>query len=436
MPTAISADGTTIVGWHTPDLLADPSHREAFAWTAATGLQLLGDLPGGAVNGSALDVSADGTTVVGTGSTANGKRAFRWTRSRGMTELFDTALDAIGVSADGTVIVGTSVAALPQHSQVFRWESGVVTLLANSHSGTEWASGVSADGTIVLAGWVWDQVCTDICPDGSMLWVPPGTVLDIPLGGAAISGDGSTIVGAMENGYCGGTPAIWSARLTELAVPGCGVVLETSADGKVAVGETWWPSHIAFIWSDADGVWPLPEKLEAVYGLDLTGWTIDAAADISADGRTLVGAGTSPDGDTEGWIAYLGTPPQPGQFIDIGPGIGGVLGAPQLSGEGELSPGSSQGFAIVLSKAQPLSAGMLFVSTGQGAAPFKGGTFYPIPIQLNVAVATNVMGGDSILGSMPLGMPAGTSFVLQAWTVDVTAPESYGGSNGLKLVVP
>ena len=39
----------------------------------------LGDLPGGTFASSASDVNADGSVIVGRGTSANGPEAFRWT---------------------------------------------------------------------------------------------------------------------------------------------------------------------------------------------------------------------------------------------------------------------------------------------------------------------------------------------------------------------
>lgn len=48
------------------------------------------------------------------------------------------------------------------------------------------------------------------------------------------------------------------------------------------------------------------------HGLDLTGWTLDTAYGISADGLTFVGYGYNPSGDTEAWVA---TVPEPATII-------------------------------------------------------------------------------------------------------------------------
>src|SRR3990172_1963430 len=72
---AVSADGTVVVGYGT-----SPAGNEAFRWTAATGMVALGDLPGGSSTSFGFGVSADGSVIVGRGSSASGPEAFRWTQ--------------------------------------------------------------------------------------------------------------------------------------------------------------------------------------------------------------------------------------------------------------------------------------------------------------------------------------------------------------------
>ena len=43
-------------------------------------------------------------------------------------------------------------------------------------------------------------------------------------------------------------------------------------------------------------------------GVNLNGWQLKYATGVSADGMTIVGYGTNPDGNTEGWIATIPEP--------------------------------------------------------------------------------------------------------------------------------
>ena len=52
----------------------------------------------------------------------------------------------------------------------------------------------------------------------------------------------------------------------------------------------------------------LRDVLEDQFGLDLTGWTLDEAKSISADGLVIVGLGHNASGFDEGWIAIIPEP--------------------------------------------------------------------------------------------------------------------------------
>jgi probable HAF family extracellular repeat protein len=84
----------------------------------------LGDLPGGDFRSVALGVSADGSVVVGRGSSDAGQEAFIWDGARGMRNLQEvlvkdyglgaalagwTLKSAKAISADGTSIVGYGI---------------------------------------------------------------------------------------------------------------------------------------------------------------------------------------------------------------------------------------------------------------------------------------------------------------------------------------
>ena len=101
--TAVSADGRVVVGYAFDGPLSNLPDAVAFRWSEDDGLTLLGTW-------TARDVSADGSTVVGSYRTAS---AVVWTAEAG-TRLLQDVLDAEGwwlmsidaVSADGTILVG------------------------------------------------------------------------------------------------------------------------------------------------------------------------------------------------------------------------------------------------------------------------------------------------------------------------------------------
>ncbi len=108
----VSNDGSVVIGLL---LRTDiPGHR-AFRWTSQTGMQDLGTLGGsGAL---ALDVSADGSIIVGWSFDSSGDyRAFRWTPQSGMQNLNTVYANLLtdgsilrgarGISTDGRYIVG------------------------------------------------------------------------------------------------------------------------------------------------------------------------------------------------------------------------------------------------------------------------------------------------------------------------------------------
>ena len=126
----------------------------------------------------------------------------------------------------------------------------------------------------------------------------------------------------------------------------------------------------------------------------------------------------------------------PGQFVDIGPGVGGSLGQPLFTGSGSLAPASPTGFDLHVSNTFPSTVMTMYVSVGQGAFPFKGGTFYPVPILMQFTLVADQFGEMNLHSTVPGTTPSGAAFVMQAWMSDITAPFLVSGTNGLKAIVP
>lgn len=122
----ISQDGSTVVGRSERRVDGGSAiQREAFRWTAETGMVGLGDLPGGDFDSRAFAASGDGSIVVGESETSSGgaTRAFIWDETNSMRDLKQALLDdfglgtpgfirlteAVDISADGRVITGTGI---------------------------------------------------------------------------------------------------------------------------------------------------------------------------------------------------------------------------------------------------------------------------------------------------------------------------------------
>ncbi|MDZ4368308.1 MAG: hypothetical protein U0987_14965, partial [Afipia sp.] len=158
--TAMSADTDVVAGFAMSDL----GIRQAFRWTQATGMTGLGFLPGYSLS-NANAISADGTTIVGYVANPTGafdSQPMYWTAAHGIVGLGflpgDTHVyggsGANAVSANGSVIVGNAVADSAGNHHAFRWTQATGMQDLGTLPGGVWsyATAVSADGTIVAGG--------------------------------------------------------------------------------------------------------------------------------------------------------------------------------------------------------------------------------------------------------------------------------------------
>lgn len=170
----ISGDGAVAAGFNYVTTTV-PGKNEAFRWAVADGMQGLGFLPGGTSSG-AYNISANGSTIVGAGSTGvpDEVQAFRWSATDGLQGLgylpggnYSLAMAA---SEDGSVITGYASNGL--QNEAFRWTKadGLVPLglFPGTGAGT-YPSAMSADGSIIVGrtdpnnpvttpAFIWDAV--------------------------------------------------------------------------------------------------------------------------------------------------------------------------------------------------------------------------------------------------------------------------------------
>jgi probable HAF family extracellular repeat protein len=178
---------------------------------------------------------------------------------------------ARAVSADGTTIVGRGQTSVG--SEAFRWTAagGMVGIgdLPGGPTLSE-AFGVSADGTVVVGE------SSSAAGDQAFRWTMEGGMVGL---------------GDLPGGH------FESAAYA------------TSADGSVVVGTSYTDLGFeAFYWNASTGMVNLREMLIAGGVTGLSGWQLSTATSISADGRTIVGWGENPNGQTEGWIATVPEP--------------------------------------------------------------------------------------------------------------------------------
>ena len=289
-PTAVSADGSVVVGEsYTSD------YKHAFLWTAAGGMTDLGTISGG-ISTSAIGVSADGSVVVGYAIDSRNYHAFRWTSAGGMIDLGGTNAYPYAVSADGNVVVGTANAGTTDYA--FRWTSagGMVNLgeLGGTYS---CAFAVSADGSVVVGN------ATDANRvNHAFRWTAAGGMTDLGMfsGGTMsyanyVSADGSVVVGEADAANNAGYVFRWTSAggMVNLGALG-GTYSQAnaiSANGNVVVGMAQDASSIyhAFRWAAATGM----QTVEA--WLTASGVTVNpalhtySANQVSADGEVVAG---------------------------------------------------------------------------------------------------------------------------------------------------
>lgn len=261
---------------------------------------------------------------------ANGIQTLGWLGwgSASIDDFHGPSSVATGISGDGRVVVGNSTSAAAYsppiliipitidpnpspnilgagpssyNTEAFRWteQDGMIGLgdLPGGDFGSV-ATGVSGDGRTIIgasaiengsAGFRWTPE-TGMVQIGGLL---PGGSSDLK----AISFDGSRIVGSSIESF------------------------EFIPDPTLAGGGDYQAHSAAIIWDAQHGVRNLKQVLEIDFGLDLTGWQLISAEDISDDGLTIAGNGIDPSGQEEGWVAHLTSVPEPSTFALSSAGI-------------------------------------------------------------------------------------------------------------------
>ncbi len=307
---AVSADGSVVAG--TRGLSLDT--YEAFRWTAATGVVGLGVLTAESYSTTGDDISADGSVIAGTDFASSGQ-AVRWTAGgawAGLGDLPGGGFESFGygISGDGLVVVGSGFMEYSLGGyRSFRWSAatgmvGLGDIPAEYES--DYATCASADGS-VIAGAMYNYFGSALL-DEAYRWTEATGIVglgDLPGGeqrsfATAMSINGSVIVGAGTT--AAGTEAFLWTQANGMVGLGAGSFASgVSGDGRIVVGMV---NSEAVIWTALTDMRSLKE-LATEFGLDLTGWQLVSADDISQDGSTIVGSAVNPVGKTVAYVLRL-----------------------------------------------------------------------------------------------------------------------------------
>lgn len=352
--SAVSADGSVVVGSATT-VFYQPNFAR---WTPTGGAQILPSIPGvpfpSAIGGVAISNDGSviaGTAWYGTGALQARNQAFRWTESTGTVGLGSlpdrVSSHATGMSGDGSTIVGTSESSLPGVDlyvppTAVKWTAatGLTSLgFPSGKTDSSIAAAISNDGSTIVG---------TASEGGGFRMNSSGITLLGGLSPAGVSADGTFIVGSA--GFGGfAEPVRWSdangvTRLGTLPLYSGrgGVATSVSNDGNFILGISYnqFDQSVPFIWTPESGTRGLLDVFTNVYGLsdELQGWNRLSVYGMSFDARFLVGSAYDSQGLSHGWLLDRGIDPvlippgDPTVFAPVPePATYGIIGALALA---------------------------------------------------------------------------------------------------------
>jgi len=434
--------------------------------------------------GQAIDISADGSKVVG-----GGAGAFVWTQAGGYTTI--GADNAFAASADGYVLIGNMDDPGTGTNAAGRWTEGTGWQSLGAMTGQvppqDLSSGydISSDGSVCVGlGWT-----TGFKARG-FRWTEATGMVELPQLGpnssraSAVSGDGMTVGGWDEANNGTRRAKLWHPNGSQQLIlegpgnpSGAGEVNWINSDGSIAVGQhlkqpfRWTPAggvellgkpagasssesywalaasddgttivggggsffsggFIAWVWTESDGM----RRLDTILGeLGVPGpWfnELENITGCSADGSTISGWGKFPL--SESFVINL---PETGDWLTPSAnGLAGSTGIPNITGIGSQIADSPT--TIRLSGALGNATAALVVGLSQINAPFKGGVMFPALDLLLLGLPTSFEGFINLNFGWPAGVPSGASIYYQYWVIDPGGPAGFAATVGLQSVAP
>lgn len=429
----LSSDGTYVVGY-------DNTSGGAYIWSHAQGVVPLGA-------GDAVAVSTNGTQVYGRTTNALGEDEASlyfggtWIPLGtfvGGSSCSGTLTSPYDMSNDGTCATGLAWEGCS--GRAYHWNGSTVTKLPKT-GGSSRGNAVSGDGRFV-GGW-------DSAPNGTRraaIWdTANGNAEVLPLISAANPSGAGETWGFSTNGRYAvgqGTQAwrydtttgevVLLGTLPNASSADIGIARAVSDDGKTIVGlagAVFGTPWRAWIWTEGGGIEVMTTYLTNA-GISVPS-NMYGAFDMSADGRTILGAYSSLAGfGGDGWVLEL---PAIDNLGGSTTGTGGFR--PVLGANGTVTPGSP--FFLCLADGAPASTSILFLAAGATPLPLLGGTFWAVPVVSFIQPLPTDPAGEWVIStSWPVGLPSGLGITLQTLVADSAAVGGYALSNGLRITTP
>jgi hypothetical protein len=205
------------------------------------------------------------------------------------------------------------------------------------------------------------------------------------------------------------------------------------AASRVFSYQTPFSSSAVFVHSGADA--HVLMTLTSNTDVTFFGRSIAGVGDMDGDGGAdiLVGSTAEPAGGVyenagAAWV-YSSQP-----WTDLGFGLAGSSGTPQLTGAGTLAGGSLT--TLHLTGALPGGSAVLIAGAGLLQAPFKGGTLVPTLDLLAFGLPISAGGALDLSFPWPTFLPPTTIVRFQYWIPASGGPQGFSASNALAGVQP
>ena len=419
----VSADGNVVVGWGSPGGGFTWNWREDPEPTFIGGEWIVA-------------CSTDGSVILGQVEETPGGPDVPalWDATNGWRQLCDLSLcndppewlTPNDISGDGTAVVGLYL--VGGLALGFHWtESGGLIELDELHNGTNNATTISRDGTRI-GGFAQGNFSRT-----PALWTTGGvgTLYDPDVVGEVrgMNADGSIALGEYDGSAFAGTPVFGLLQLGSLnGSPWTGRAIAISADNtRIAGMDIFQLAKQAWVWDAGGSLKDL--KTTAINDYGIAGVPdLHAVTGMSDDGRVIVGRNDFGGG----WILELYE--NDVEITDLGGGMSGSHGTPQLDLSGPFTGGSAISMDVV--DAPPNAPLLLWIAFASAPVPFFSGTVHAVPPAVEILLGADGAGELHIPAPWPAGIPADFSMWFQFLVGDPTKPWGFTMTNGVKITTP